>query len=201
MAAFDPTEIDVGPGTLYAAPLGTTEPTAVTGAWPAGWVALGYTTGGTSDSFAPTFAPITVEEELDPVTNIATGRVVTVSFALAQITARNLLLAYNAGIGSSLYAGASGFNADGSMWVEPVPFGSETRVMIGWDAIPKAGTTTALPNNMQRKIYRKCLQTGAITGSHKKGNAMNTINNVFTLEVPSGGLALVRTIFDPFEQS
>lgn len=34
--------ITYGPGVLYWAPLGTTEPTGLTGAWPGGWVPLGY---------------------------------------------------------------------------------------------------------------------------------------------------------------
>src|SRR5215471_21291101 len=57
----DATTIDVGPGLLYIAPLGTAEPPDPTDAsWPAAWIELGYTDDGSEFKVEPTVDDINV---------------------------------------------------------------------------------------------------------------------------------------------
>lgn len=198
MAVFTPSaqRIQVGPGTLYAAPIGTTEPTAVSGAWPAGWVELGYTDKGNDRSWKPTVQEVTVDEEIWPVRNTITEYAATVMFSLAENTAQNAMLALNAGIGSSQLTAVTGVNPDGSIWVEPPTPGSEQRIMLGWDLLPKGATS---PGNtgyvLGRSIYRQCLQTGELKMSRQKGNQKALITITFALEFPATTLQPFRDIF------
>jgi hypothetical protein len=194
MTAFDGSRVKVGPGTLYVAPLGTTEPTGVTGAWAAGWVPLGYTDAGSTFSLTPTVQAVSVEEEYWPVKNVITGYAGDLTFNLAEETRQNLLVALNAGIGSSLVSGTSGTNVDGSQWAEMPDIGSEVRVMLGWDAISKAGTTSTDP--FGRLIVRQAFQTGNMQIVRRKGNAKATYACKFTLEKPAG-VQPFRLIFPP----
>lgn len=192
---FDPSRISLGPGTLYAAPLGTAEPQAVTGAWPAGWLTLGYTDAGSTFSYNPSFAAVTVEEELDVIDNVPTGRTVSLAFALAEITAANLLLVYNGGVGPAAQTAGIGTFADGSRWVEPVDLGLEQRVMLGWDELPK-GATSGPAGGLQRLIVRKCLQTGTVSQASRKGATKKVYSATFSGEKPFG-IEPFRHIFPP----
>lgn len=190
---YDGSRVKIGPGTLYVAPLGTAEPTGVTGAW-TGWTALGYTDTGSTFTIQPTVQPVTVEEEYWPVKNVITAYTAELSFALAEQTRQNLLVALNAGIGSSLVAGTSGTNGDGSQWAEMPDIGDEVRVMLGWDSITKGATTSADP--FTRLIARQCLQTGQMQRVARKGNNKSVWACKFTLEKPASALPF-RFIFEP----
>lgn len=195
MGAFDTTHIKIGPGTLYAAPLGTTEPTAVTGAWPGGWQPLGFTDQGSSFAFGPTVAPVEVEELFWPVRQAITAYSGKMTFVLAETTRQNLALALNAGIGSATVASSQGVNGDGSVWQEPPAQGSEVRVMLGWDSIPEAGTDSTDPYN--RIIVRQVIQTGMVTTVHRKGNNKSMFACEFALEFPFTNLQPFRFIDEP----
>lgn len=189
---FSGSRVEVGAGTLYVAPLGTVEPTAVTGAWPANWVALGYTDTGSTFSLQPSVQEVTVEEEYWPVREMITGYKGDLTFSLAETTAQNLLVAFNDGIGSGLNAAATGTNPDGSVWVEPPDIGLESRVMLGWDSLPKGATAG---NSFARLIARQCLQTGAVKIDRAKGSKKAMYTCTFSLEKPTTGLQPVRMIF------
>lgn len=190
MSAFDTTNIKAGPGTIYAAPLGTSEPVAVTGAWPSGWVKLGYTDGGSTFQNAPQTGTIEVEEEYYPVRYVTTGADASMAWAFAEDTAANFLLALNAGVGTpgsgtGLAAGTTGTNPDGSIWTEPPALGDEVRIMLGWDAInTDAGAGGSDP--FERLILRQCYQTGTVSENHNKGTNKKVIAVTFSLEKPSG---------------
>jgi hypothetical protein len=210
MASFNGSRVVVGAGTLYAAPLNTLEPASVTGAWPSGWVTLGYTDTGSSFDITPKVSPVEVEEEYWPIRQAITSYEGSLTFALAEATAQNLMLALNAGfpIGSpssisqtadtttnvGTYPGSanSQFAAgtgDGTIWVTPPIAGTESRVMLGWDSLPE-GTTSPPASNpgftlpFQRLVARQCLQTGAMKMMHRKGNNKLTYACVFSLEKP-----------------
>jgi hypothetical protein len=205
--AFNGNRVLAGPGTLYVAPLGTTEPTTITGAWPGGWVLLGYTDKGNDFDWAPQFQPIEVEEELFPVRNVPNGYKGTLSFTLAEWTGQNLGVAINAGIGSGLDASAQGTNPDGSIWYEPPTPGAEVRVMIGWDALPKGAVTetstsvggSTVYQGFGRWIYRQCINTTGVKISHQKGANKAMFAVSFELELPTvgaqSGLPPFRAIF------
>ena len=195
MGVFDTQNIKIGPGTLYAAPLGSVEPVSVTGAWDAAWVPLGFTDQGSSFAFGPAVSPVEVEELFWPVRQAVTSYSGKMTFVLAETTRRNLAFALNAGIGSSLDADSEGTNGDGSLWQEPPAQGSEVRVMLGWDSIPEAGTSSTDPYN--RIIVRQCIQTGMVTTVHRKGNNKSMYACEFALEFPYTGLQPFRFIFEP----
>ena len=183
MAMFDGSRVKVSPGTLYAAPLGTAEPVSLTGAWPSGWLALGYTDQGSTFSIQPSSEDVTVEEEYWPVSSSITSYSGGVEFAMAELTVQNYLLALNAGIGSAQLSAAKGTNPDGSLWVEQPDIGQEVRVMLGWDALPKGATSG---DAWGRFIFRQCLQTGNVQEAHRKGANKSVIPVSFKLEKPAG---------------
>jgi len=165
------------PGKLFVAPLGTTEPTTTTAAWGAGWVPLGYTDEGSSFNYEISTDNVEVAEELDVVARVTTGRDASVEFALAEITYRNLTMAFNGGI----------IVGDGTAWTfEPPDLGSEARVMLGWDAMPTVGS------NDLRIVFRQCLQGGSIGLENRKGATKSTISMNFMLEKPATGSKLLK---------
>lgn len=171
------------PGKLYIAPLidglgaATTEPTAVDDAWPAGWVPLGYTDEGSVFNYELSVDNVEVAEELDPIARVTTGRDASVEFALAELTFRNLTIAFNGGI----------VVGDGLEWeFEPPDLGNEERVMIGWDA-----SFDPLTNDL-RMIYRRCLQGGSLGVENRKGTTKSVIASTFQLEKPLDGKPLLK---------
>src|SRR5688572_1497946 len=97
MPTGDPVQVRVGPGWLFIAALGSTEPDDLTTAWGAAWVQIGYTDDGSSFVFDQTFEDVPVAEEYDPVATLQTARQITVNFAAAELTAENLQTAFNGG--------------------------------------------------------------------------------------------------------
>lgn len=183
---FNPNNVKIGAGTLYAAPLLSTEPVSVTGAWDAAWVELGYTDAGSTFAFGPTVAAVDVEEEFYPIDQAIVSYSGKVTFALAETTRQNLALALNAGIGSSLVSSSQGVNPDGSVWQEPPVAGTEARVMLGWDSLPQ-GATSGTPNTaFGRLIVRKTLQIGQVTRMARKGNNKSMWACEFALIKPPG---------------
>lgn len=191
MAQFNPNHVFSGPGTLYAAPIGTTEPTSVSGGWPAGWVTLGYTDQGSEFDAKPTVQAVAVEEEYLPIRNLVTGYDISLTAALAETTQQNLLLSLNAGITSPV-SGTTGTNPDGSLWTEMPAFGSEVRVMLGWDALPEGVTSGQF--GICRLIVRQVLQTGTIKRTNRKGSNKALWSVTFTAEKPATGLNPFRVI-------
>jgi len=171
MDAFDGSRVKVAPGTLYIAPLGTAEPSSISGAWPAGWSQLGYTDTGSQFDFTPQTDTITVEEEYFPVRYVTTGMTASLTFAMAEQTANNLLIALNAGTSADRAADTTGGSpdiTDGS-WVEPPAINTEKRVMLGWDALNSAGSAGGA-DAFARLVARQCFQTGTVSLLARKGN-------------------------------
>lgn len=191
MPPFDGSRVKVGPGTLYVAPIGTTEPTAVTGTWPTGWVQLGYTDNGSTFGVAPTTAQVTVEEEYWPVKNVFTAYAGTLTFSMAEQTARNWALALNGGLTPS--GTVQGTNPDGSVWVEPPAVGSEVRIMLGWDALNAQGAGGSDP--FGRLVVRQAFQSGNLSVVRQKGNNKAVFACTFSVEKPSAGVQPFRHIF------
>lgn len=183
MSAYTPTQVKVGPGTLYAAPLGTAEPTGVSGAWPTGWTALGYTTKGSTFEFQPTLAAVEVEEEYWPVRNVIEKYSGKFTFVLAQTTRQNLMLALNNGIGTSVNATNEGTTGP-FLWAEPPNPGTEKSIMLGWDSLPEGATSGTTP--FGRFVARSCIQGGPIKMTHQKGATKTTYSVEFMLQKPAG---------------
>lgn len=170
------------PGKLYIANMTqagtpTAEPAAMNDAWPDGWVCLGYTDEGSVFNYELSTDNVEVAEELDPIARVTTGRDASVEFALAEMTYRNLTLAFNGGVIEG---------TDVEWEFEPPELGTEQRVMLGWDA-----SFDPLTNDL-RMIFRRCLQGGSIGMENRKGTTKQTITSNFQLEKPLDGKPLLK---------
>jgi len=167
-----PGALALGPGYLYLAPLGTSEPVDLATAWAsvsAAWVLLGYTDDGSEFDYQLNADPVPVAEELDPISNAPTGRAMSVQFSMAEITATHMKYAFN---GGTITAGT------GVVKFEPPALGTELRVMLAFES----------EDHTERWIYRQCFNTGQIALPRKKGAAKAVIPVVFQLEKPATGL-------------
>lgn len=180
MVDFNAAAVRFGkPGKLYIAPIGTTEPATFTEAWDAAWVPLGYTDEGSVFNYEVSVDNVEVAEELDPIARVTTGRDASIEFALAEITLKNLTIAFNGGIIADLDTGTD--------WeFEPPDLGNETRVMIGWDAYNDPA------QNDLRMIFRRCLQGGSIGLENRKGVQKSLIAANFQLEKPLDGKKILK---------
>lgn len=165
--AFNPSAVTTGPGILYVAPLGTTEPTSASATLDPAYRQIGYTNEGSTFSFDFSSADVEVAEELLPIRTDVTGQSAKLAFSMAEATRANLLLALNQGA-----AGTN--NASG---VEPPAPGSESRVMIVLDTYDDS-----------RWLFRQVLQTGSLAIDFKKAPAKKLLPVEFKLEFPSTGL-------------
>lgn len=175
-----PSAVSLGPGYLYIADLGTTEPTDLVTAWATvstGWVALGYTKTGSEFKYTTATDAVLVAEELDPLQNTSTGRTSSVTFALAEMTATHLMYALNA---PSSYKTTAG----GVTTFEPPDLGTEVRRMIGFES----------EDHQERWVYRQCFQTGDMTITRNKGADSAALACEFTLEKPATGLRLFKAM-------
>jgi len=180
MSRGAPAALSLGPGYLYAGPLGTTEPSDTITPWQQvslGWIFLGYTDVGSEFDYALSTSPVNVAEELDPIVNATDGRTSSVTFVLAQLTATNLKLAMNGGV---ITAGL------GTVTIEPPDLGTEVRTMIGFES----------EDHQERWVYRQCLQSGTMKIVRAKGASNATIATTFTLEKPATGARLFKAILD-----
>lgn len=177
------------PGILRVAAVGTAEPTDSTSAWPTGWYALGYTAEGSAFNYNISVDNVDVAEELDVFARVTTGRDASVEFALAEMTYRNLMLAFNGGVVTVAEVGTTGYGA--VIDFEPPDLGNETRVAIGWDSTSNIG---ASGTNPLRFIFRQCLQGGSLGIENRKGTAKQTLSMNFQLEKPSIGASAGKKV-------
>jgi hypothetical protein len=165
------------PGILRIANLTAAEPATVNDPWPVGWVTLGYTDEGSAFNYEVSTDNVEVAEELDVLARVTTGRDASVEVALAEITKRNLTIAFNGGI----------IAGDDQDWeFEPPDLGEEVRIMLGWDALKDTA------NNDLRIVFRQCLQGGSLGLENRKGATKSTISANFQLEKPTTGKKLLR---------
>lgn len=159
--------ISLGPGTLYVAQVGSTAPTTVTAAWAAAWKEIGYTAEGTEVSVEISRDPVEVAEEIDPVGYASTARSVSVAFAMAELTARNLTIAFNGGTVST---------AGGVTSYIPPELGAEGSVALGFES----------EDGEERWIFYKASQSGSVSIGRRKGSDKATIPVTMNVEKISG---------------
>jgi len=177
-ARGNPAALSLGPGYLYLAPIGTTEPTDVAtsiSTVSAAWVLMGYTDVGSEFHYQTNTDQVLVAEVLDPLSYQPTSRAGTVQFVLAQITITNLKAAFNGGNVSS---------GTGVTIYEPPDLGSEVRAMILFES----------EDHTERWIFRQLFQSGDVAIVRGKGAAKATIPVTFNLELPATGLRPWRAI-------
>jgi hypothetical protein len=170
-----PTNVRVGPGTLYVAPIGSTEPNDLTTAWAGAWVKVGYTDEGSTFGFDQTFEDVMVAEEYDAIDTIQTQRAITVSFDAAELTATNLQRALNGGDIAT---------AGGVITFEPPAAGEVTRLAIGWEA----------DDAKERWVFRRCVQQGSVEVARRKAPDKATVPMEFRVTVPDDGGAPFKAL-------
>jgi hypothetical protein len=164
------------PGYLFWAPLATAEPTnTVTAskfsdAWGAGWLPLGATTDGSEFSYAIKTENIMVAEFFDPIKIVTTERSGSITFSLADFTAKKLQYALNGG--ATLVS--TGATTTTMTTVEAPNPGNEVRAMIGWESL----------DNTARIICRQVIQSSEVKFSAKKAPAFSDVPCTFAFEVP-----------------
>lgn len=85
-------------GTVYVAPVGTTEPADISAAWPAGWVDLGFTSeDGVKFKDAKTVESIPVWQLFYPARRVISERDFSVEFALRQFSGSQVEFAFGGG--------------------------------------------------------------------------------------------------------
>jgi len=168
-AGGTPSNVDLGPGRLYYAPLGTAEPTNCSTALPSAWIAVGYTEDGTSFSTTITSEAIEVAEETDPIGFEQTKRTSTLTIAMAETTKKRLALAM--GTGAAITDTAASF--------EPPDASSVVAVMLCWDSMDTTDATN------KRWVYRQCTPSGEVAIARKKAPAKALIAVTFDCARPS----------------
>jgi hypothetical protein len=183
---FHGENVNIGPGLLWVAAVGATEPDGVHGGPDAlqptttgtdfdesEWVPLGFTAEGSTFSYAIDSSPIEVAESLLPIRTMTTAVTMTMAFALAEITAYNIQVALNGGSTVPV-------PGQGNDYIEFVPprAGQEVRVALGWDR----------DDGLERMILRQCIQTGSVDVARQKAPNLSTLPVTFTVEVPPGGV-------------
>lgn len=161
--------VELGPGLLYVAPIGTTEPTSASAALDAAFVEVGYTDDGSRFTWTTNIEGIEVEEEFEPIRYATVGRVGMLAFAAAELTRRNLGVAINAGVATS-----------SAVALEPPAPGLEVRVKIVWTSDPQGPSLTA-----SRWIYRQCFQGGDMEINRQKAPDKALLPMEFSLEKPT----------------
>lgn len=162
--------VQLGPGRLWVAPIGTAEPTSASGAPDAAYRAIGYTETGSAFSTALTQSEVLVAEEIDPILYVLSHRANTLVVTMAEVTRANLALA----LGTAANA------PNNSATYEPPDPGVEVAVMILWDSDE---TPSALNT---RWLFRQCKAGGTITIPRAKAPAKATLAVTFNLEKPTG---------------
>jgi hypothetical protein len=174
-AGGDATDVKVGPGRIWVAPIGTTEPASASAALPSAWRAVGYTEEGNTFNQEITTEPIEVAEELDPIRYVNTRRAASIQFQMAEMSRENLALALNMGANA----------ADTAASIEPPDLGTEVRVMIVWDSNEDATDLVTNGGNV-RHLYRQAYQVDPIETARQKAPQKSLLPVRFQLEKPTG---------------
>lgn len=156
-----PSNVDLGPGVVSVAPIGSTMPVDATTALDAAFRDVGYTDGGVVFNYAITVEGVTVDQELEAIRQETTGRAASIVIPLAEATQKNLAMALN--VGASVSSGP----------FEPPDLGAEVRIIIVFQAHSGA-----------RYLFRQCLNAGSMSLSNGKAPAKRIIATEFRLEKP-----------------
>jgi hypothetical protein len=166
-------EVAIDVGVLYAAPIGTAEPASASASLDAAWREIGYTEDGSKFTSTVDAQEVTVEELLDPVRYVNVKRKSSLSFMMAQATARNLLLALNQGAAGTVVGGQS---------IAPVATTSEVRVMLCWES-------EATGANQSKLLIRQAYNVGNLEIDLKQAPDKHKIPVEFNLEKPTSAAA------------
>lgn len=178
-AGGTPSNVKLGPGRLWIAPLGTAEPASATAVLPSAWWALGYTETGTELQFNRTTSAVMVAEEFDSIDEVNVSRDILLNVEIAERTKKRLLLVHG--------GGAAGVD-DATAFELPDPE-TNTGFMAVWDS-DKADVPSA---SNRRRLLRLCKPTGSVTESQARAPQKQTVKASFKVLQPSGvGLTPIK---------
>lgn len=126
--AQDPAQVRVGiTGALYVAPVGTTVPTTIVGAWPAGWVDVGLLDDDAMPSMTPTRETVDIGawQKRRPVRTIEKSRQEEWKVSLIQRTGTVMKLAFSGGTVTPLGGGEYKYTPPAEGTVDERAFGLE----------------------------------------------------------------------------
>lgn len=175
-AGGTPGNVVLGPGRLYYAPLGTTEPTSCSAALPSAWRVVGYTDAGSTVETELTSEAVEVAEELDPIRFVQTRRATRITFAMAEATVSRLALAYGSGAGRA---------DDAAGYEFPIP-DNIVSVMFVWDKLDVPSASNC------RWIFRQNSPSGTIAAARQKAPQKSTLPVTFNCELPTGQTSPVK---------
>lgn len=175
-ASGTPGNVDLGPGRLYYAPLGTSEPTSCSAALPSAWIAVGYTEDGTAVDTEITSEAIEVAEELDPIRFEQTRRMTKLALQMAEMTKKRLALALGAGAGET----------DDAATFEFPDAGDIVGVMFVWDSNETPDATN------RRWLFRQCTPSGTVSTARRKAPQKALIPVTFDCAKPATGTKAVK---------
>lgn len=168
--------LNMGAGTLYAAPVGTVEPVDNTTAWNAAWIKIGFTKEGHTLKYELTTEGIMVAEEIEPVLFENTKLMTGVQFAMAELIGKNLVLAMS---GGTLVTGAAS-----TTYTPPNPGLAPPQVALAWESRDAS----------ERWIWRRCVQTGPVEIKRAKAPDYATIPVAFSVVKPPTGASFVAIV-------
>lgn len=168
-------QVQLGPGRLYVAPVGTSEPSNASTALPSAWIVIGYTDTGSTFTSTLTREEVPVAEEIDPIRYVLTARASKLELAMAQSTKRRLYLALGGGIGQL---------DDGTAFEPPDP-SLDVATMIVWDS--NEDPTIAQDGQGNRRwLFRQARPSGDVAIARQKAPAKSLLPVTFNLEKPTG---------------
>jgi len=178
-AGGTPSNVKLGPGRLWIAPLGTAEPASATAVLPSAWWPLGYTETGTELQFNRTTEAVMVAEEFDSIDEVNVSRDILLNVEIAERTKKRLILVHG--------GGALGVD-DATAFELPDPE-TNTGFMAVWDS-DKADVPTAFN---RRRLLRLCKPTGSVTEAQARAPQKQTVKASFKVLQPSGvGLTPIK---------
>lgn len=173
MSNGDPSKISIGVGWVSVAPLQTAEPVNASTALPSAWRPVGYTEDGWQIQFDRNFEDIPVAEEFDPIDVVQNRSVTTMGGQLAQVSARNLMLALD---------GLANYTDSAAAIDAPLP-GAESGFMLVWD---KYHIDNGPNDNNVRWLFRRAKSRSTMTVALRKSPQKALIPVEFVATVPTG---------------
>jgi hypothetical protein len=160
-------QVRVGAGQILVAPYGTACPAHLVdlGTLDAAWRDVGYTTGGSTVTYAQTTGAVSVAERLRPLKHVVTDVAMTMAFDMAQMNLENLRLATNSP-SSAIVA-----STDDTTFAWPKEGGTD-RFSILWVAV----------DLLEAQVLVKCFGGGTITIPRQKGTTPASIAVSFDVE-------------------
>lgn len=161
----------IGPGRLYAAPIGTTEPASCSAALPSAWRVIGYTEEGSAFSTELTSEAIEVAEELDPIFWLNSRRTSSLALAMAEATRQNF--------GLALADMTAAFASNSAASFDPPDPDDTGACMLVWDKLDDLSALNV------RWLFRQVKPSGTVELAHRKSPTKTVIAVTFNLEKPT----------------